>query len=92
MEGATSLSEAHEFCTKSFLNLLSAIILPARDFGNQMTPSDVQAQFDKYGEWAARVGAARSGHEGEISLDYRLSEAPFYKTQVCWQCFLSISQ
>lgn len=39
-------------------------------------------EFAKVKLWAGNMGAMHSGKTYEISLDYRLKQAPFYKTQV----------
>lgn len=85
------ISDVHAQCFSSFETLISAIKKPVRDFRDQ-TPSmleHVQESFDKYNLWAGNVGAAHAGKRYQISLDYRLREAPFYKTQV--HCLLVFS-
>ncbi|KAI9769209.1 MAG: hypothetical protein M1840_004338 [Geoglossum simile] len=76
-----SISDAHTKCFLSFVELLSAIENPVRDFRGQVPLEDVVEEFGKYKLWAGNVGAAHSGKRYEISLDYRLKEASFYKTQ-----------
>ena len=39
-------------------------------------------EFAKFKLWAGNMGAMHSGKTYEISLDYRLKLAPFYKAQV----------
>jgi hypothetical protein len=56
-----------------------------RDFGDRGPLKNVLGEFGEYKLWAGNVGAAHSGHYYQISLDYRLREASFYKTQVRWQ-------
>ncbi len=79
------ISEAHAKCFFSFEELTKAIKNPVRDFQEQISQQQVQEEFAKYKLWAGNVGAAHSGKRYEISLDYRLREASFYKTQVSWQ-------
>lgn len=43
---------------------------------------DLREEFDKYKVWAGNVGAPYSRKHSQISLDYRLREASFYKTHV----------
>jgi hypothetical protein len=83
------ISEAHRKCFCSFAELISAIETPAKDFQGQATLKDVLEEFDKYKLWAGNVGAAHSGKRYQISLDYRLREASFYKTQVRCKQFLA---
>lgn len=79
---ATLISEAHAECYFAFEDLIGAIQHPVRDFGDQVSLKDVQEEFDKYKVWAGNVGAAHSGKRYKISLDYRLREASFLKSQV----------
>ncbi|KAF8535327.1 hypothetical protein BDD12DRAFT_797171 [Trichophaea hybrida] len=76
------IADAHAKCFLSFLELISAIENPVRDFQDQAPLKDVLEEFGKYKLWAGNVGAAHSGKRYQISLDYRLREASFYKTQV----------
>ncbi|KAH0543124.1 hypothetical protein FGG08_002550 [Glutinoglossum americanum] len=75
------ISEAHAKCFLSFVELISVIENPVRDFRDQAPLKDVLEEFDRYKLWAGNVGAAHSGKYYQISLDYRLREASFYKTQ-----------
>ncbi|KAK7541346.1 hypothetical protein JOL62DRAFT_271174 [Phyllosticta paracitricarpa] len=42
----------------------------------------IAGEFEKYNLWADKSGAARSGKDFRLSLDYQLREASFYKDQV----------
>ncbi|KAL9045457.1 MAG: hypothetical protein Q9214_001499 [Letrouitia sp. 1 TL-2023] len=75
------ISDAHDKCFKSFKGLVAAIQHPVRDLSGQISPSDVRNEFDRYKVWAGNVGAMHRGRRHQISLDYRLSEASFYKQQ-----------
>jgi hypothetical protein len=90
------ISDAHANCSLSFLALQTAIENPVRDFRHQAPLKDIIAEeFDKYKLWAGNVGAAHCGDSYKISLDYRLREASFYKTQVSWChqiCYLSFDE
>ncbi|KAF2197186.1 hypothetical protein GQ43DRAFT_219391 [Delitschia confertaspora ATCC 74209] len=44
-----------------------------------MPLENVQEQFDKYKLWTGNIGATHSGNLYQISLDYRLREAAFFK-------------
>ncbi|KAK8185444.1 uncharacterized protein BKA78DRAFT_361144 [Phyllosticta capitalensis] len=46
------------------------------------TMAIIAGEFDKYTVWADKSGAARSGKDFRLSLDYQLREASFYKDQV----------
>ena len=76
------ISHAHAKCYFAFENLINAVQHPVRDFTSQAPLKDIQEEFDKYKVWAGNVGAAHSGQRYEISLDYRLREASFFKDQV----------
>lgn len=82
---AVLISQAHAKCYFSFAELIEAIKKPVRDFRGQLPLNQVQDEFDKYKLWAGNVGAAHSEKRFELSLDYRLREANFYKNQVNWQ-------
>ena len=88
MDKVSSISQAHAKCFDSFPNLISAITHPRQDLCSQVPLDDVVEEFGKYKLWAANAGAAHSGDRYKISLDYRLREASFYKTQVRRQHFL----
>jgi hypothetical protein len=76
------ISEVHANCLTSFVKLIAALDAPTRDFRHQAPMDDLHDEFDKYKVWAGNVGAAHSRKRYQISLDYRLREASFYKTQV----------
>ena len=76
------ISEVHAKCYLAFEDLINVIQHPVRDFKDQIPLNDVQEEFDKYKIWAGNVGAAHSAKRYEISLDYRLREASFFKNQV----------
>lgn len=78
------ISDVHAQCFVSFVALIDAIDNPVRDFRDQspFILNHVQESFDKYKIWAGNVGAAHAGKRYQISLDYRLREASFYKAQV----------
>ncbi|KAK0507602.1 hypothetical protein JMJ35_010125 [Cladonia borealis] len=76
------ISDSHDKCFRSFTALTTAIRHPVRDFGDQIPPWEVMNEFDRYKIWAGNVGAMHKGRQYQISLDYRLSEAAFYRQQV----------
>jgi hypothetical protein len=73
------LSSAHMKCCHAFQSLIRTIDQPARNTQDQITPADIHNEFDKYNIWAGNVGAAHSGKQYEISLDYRLRQALFLR-------------
>jgi hypothetical protein len=79
---AMLISYAHAKCYFAFEQLIVARQHPVRDYEDQLPLKEVQEEFDKYKIWAGNVGAAHSGKRYEISLDYRLREASFFKEQV----------
>jgi hypothetical protein len=87
---AVLISEAHAKCYFSFEELVTATQNPASNLKDQVPLGQVQEEFDKYKLWAGNVGAAHSGKRYEISLDYRLREASFYKTQVRLESMLCL--
>ncbi|KAF2006121.1 hypothetical protein P154DRAFT_254087 [Amniculicola lignicola CBS 123094] len=80
MEGL--ISDAHAKCYFAFEDVLNALQHPVRNFDEQISQKKVGEEFEKYKIWAGNVGAAHSGKRYEISLDYRLREASFFKRQV----------
>lgn len=76
------ISDAHATCYRAFEQLIIALQHPVRDFKDQLPTKELQEEFDKYKIWAGNVGAAHFGKRYEISLDYRLREASFFKDQV----------
>lgn len=76
------ISDSHDKCFRSFAALITAIRHPVRDFGDQIPLWEVMNEFDRYKIWAGNVGAMHKGRQYQISLDYRLSEAAFYRQQV----------
>ena len=81
-EPIASISDYHDKCYESFVALAAAARLPVRDLGNQLESWEVMNEFDRYRVWAGNVGAMHRGRRYQISLDYRLSEAAFYKQKV----------
>lgn len=79
---AELISDAHAKCFFAFEQLLKSLQHPVRDFQGQISTKEIRDEFDKYKIWAGNVGAAHSGKRYEISLDYRLREASFFKNQV----------
>jgi hypothetical protein len=72
-----SISQAHTTCVAAFLALIKASHIPYTERSNE-----AQDIFDKYKLWAGNVGAIHSMKRYKLSLDYRLREASFYKSQV----------
>jgi len=79
----SGLATLYTSCYGSFQALLSAVRSPNRDIGDQMPPSIIESELDKFILWSNNVGAIYSGESCEISLDYRLRKSPFYKEKVC---------
>ncbi|KAF2118796.1 hypothetical protein BDV96DRAFT_642969 [Lophiotrema nucula] len=76
------ISDAHARCYLAFEGLIHILGNPARDYRFDLSSTEAQEIFDRYAIWAGNVGAAHSGRRYEISLDYRLREASFYRSQV----------
>jgi hypothetical protein len=64
------------------LNLFTKVTAAAGKSPNQPPLEDVVEELDRYKLWAGNTGAANTGNNWEISLDYRLQEAEFLKNQV----------
>ncbi|KAK7537297.1 uncharacterized protein J3D65DRAFT_374991 [Phyllosticta citribraziliensis] len=64
----------------AFESLRAAAKDKEKQHGETMTV--IAGEFDKYTIWADKSGAARSGKDFRLSLDYQLREASFYKDQV----------
>lgn len=79
---ARLVSDGHANCYIAFDNLLNALHHPVRDFQDQLPLKIIEEEFDKYKVWAGNTGAPHVGKRYEISLDYRLREASFFKDQL----------
>ena len=82
-ESPDPISTYHDRCVQSFISLIATAANPIRGFGDQISPSQLSNEFDRYKVWAGNVGARHRGSRYYVSLDYRLSEASFYRQQVC---------
>ncbi|KAL1631839.1 hypothetical protein SLS56_004201 [Neofusicoccum ribis] len=73
---SVSLAQRHADCWQAFTD--------SCDSASESTAhhENLQEEFDKYRLWAGNVGATHSGKTYQLSLDYRLREAPFYREQV----------
>lgn len=85
-ESPDPISTYHDRCVQSFTSLIISAVNPVRDFGDQVSPNWLSNEFDRYKVWAGNVGARHRGPRYYVSLDYRLSEASFYRQQVCRLC------
>ncbi|KAF2821596.1 hypothetical protein CC86DRAFT_458774 [Ophiobolus disseminans] len=75
-----SIAQAHFRCVDAFHDLLSEKGLHHEPLNLDARP--IHDAFNKYKVWAGNMGAMHSGLQWKKSLDYRLREASFYKTQV----------
>ncbi|KAH6852587.1 hypothetical protein B0T12DRAFT_185745 [Alternaria alternata] len=73
-----SISQAHANCVSVFLALIEASHSPS----HKELLNETQDVFDRYKLWAGNVGAIHGTNKYKLSLDYRLREASFYKSQV----------
>jgi hypothetical protein len=76
-----SISHFHDKCNESFQELLSTLVAPARDFGDQINTNGVTKEYGRFKVWAGNIGAFHKP-EKRISLDHRLRDAPLYRDQV----------
>jgi hypothetical protein len=74
----STISHIHASCVQAFLAVIDALQSPS----HQKNLEDAYDVFDRYKLWAGNVGAMHKGAKYEMSLDYRLREASFYKDQV----------
>ncbi len=81
MECLPTIYERHLKCLDSFSRFLSAIH-SSPDRTAQVSLEEVLEELDKYKVWAGNTGASNSGAYWELSLDFRLQEASFLKSQV----------
>jgi hypothetical protein len=83
----SSIAQAHFACIDAFQNLLEDA--SASDQGPPKLDSQgMRDAFDRYKLWAGNMGAMHFGQQWEMSLDYRLREASFYKVQVVNEALL----
>ena len=76
------ISNINTKCYEAFDNLGKAIQhLPAQ-FEGQITSRLLTEFFDRYRLWAGNVGIGHTNHKHQLSLDYRLREASWLKSQV----------
>ena len=80
------ISRAHEACCWSFARFINALKDLDPYCSEQTTIQSVDNDFDRYKIWAINVGAMYHDSRYRLSLDHRLSEAPFYKSQVGFIC------
>lgn len=79
-----TLYEFHMECLVSFHRLIATIdSLPSSVREDQKLLSDFQEYLDRYKEWAGNVGAGNTGEYWTLSLDFRLQDAAFLRSQVC---------
>lgn len=77
--------EVHAKCVSSFIEVVSAISNPSRDFRDQ-TPLMLEKtleNFDRYKLWAGNVGLVNFGERYQDPLDDHFEERCFYTAQVC---------
>jgi hypothetical protein len=72
-----SISQAHTDCVSIFLALIEA-----SHSSHSEGLNEAEDVFDRYKLWAGNVGAIHGTNKYNLSLDYRLREASFYKSQV----------
>lgn len=86
---STSVSQLHYACVDAFTSLLDAAVALPPD-QRAWSVGAIQNAFDKYKLWAGNLGAMHSGRQWKKSLDYRLREATFYKTQVLYSVLICV--
>lgn len=81
-DGEPLISEAYAQCHSRFQELIDAICDHSLATGKQEELKQTEDDFAKLKLWAGNLGASHSGKTYEISLDYRLKQASFFKHQV----------
>lgn len=81
-DGEPLISKVYAQCHSKFRKLIEAICEHSLATGRQEDLKQIEDEFAKFKLWAGNLGASHSGKTYEISLDYRLKEASFYKHQV----------
>ncbi|KAK6351999.1 hypothetical protein TWF718_005148 [Orbilia javanica] len=76
------LFQAHQSCRQKFANLVTLAGSPVRDFSAQVSRRDWDIEVERYRIWASGVGIGYTGEDYEKSLDYRLRDAAFMRSQV----------
>ena len=82
------ISETYAQCYLKFDEFIHAIPNGVTRAGAPHPFANANDEFVKFKLWAGNLGAAHSGRTYELSLDYRLREASFYKQQVSVSYFL----
>lgn len=82
------ISETYAQCYLKFDEFIHAIPDGVTRAGVPHPLANANDEFVKFKLWAGNLGAAHSGRTYELSLDYRLREASFYKQQVSVSSFL----
>ncbi|KAK6510262.1 hypothetical protein TWF481_004979 [Arthrobotrys musiformis] len=76
------LFRAHQSCCQKFAKLVMLTESPTRDFSSQVSRRDWDIEVERYKIWANGVGVGESGDNYEKSLDCRLRNASFMRSQV----------
>ena len=84
-DGEPSISDLYTQCHLKFQELIDVI----RNHEHKRLKQFAD-EFAKFKLWAGNMGAMHSGRNYEISLDYRLKQASFYKAQVSILYFLAM--
>lgn len=82
------ISDAFSDCLAKFEQLVETLsgAVPSQPQSNSFAGA-CSDELVKFKLWAGNLGAGYSGKRYELSLDYRLREASFFKEQVS-QCFI----
>ena len=76
-----SIAEHHDHCEKSFEELIGALQVPERDFGEQLSLASIKEDYGRFKVWRGNVGAHHDPSH-RISLDYRLRDSVFYRNKI----------
>lgn len=79
-----TLYDFHVECLASFNNLITTInSLTSTSIEYQQTGIEFQEDLYKYKLWAFDVGASYTTEQRTLSLDFRLQEVAYLRSQVC---------
>jgi hypothetical protein len=76
-----SIAENHDHCEQAFKELINALQVPERDFGEQLSLASIKEEYGRFKVWRGNVGAHHDPSH-RISLDYRLRDSVFYRNKI----------
>lgn len=74
-----SLKSATQRCMKLFASICAKSHTAPAKYSEQMTPSMLEDEYDRFKMWSGNLGALQKGH---ASLDWRLCDAEVMSTSI----------